>query len=505
MKLVAWVSWLLLLLLLSSSQNGIFHIRLCQGSSQAEHLLNLIMSGSTQHSAEEWPELEHATARAISSSSSSSFSANIEEAQEGSMEADKIDALPGQPTGVKFNQYSGYVTVDRKAGRSLFYYFAESPQNSSTNPLVLWLTGGPGCSSIGNGALNELGPFIVTSDGKTLFQNDYSWNKVANMLFLESPAGVGFSYSNTGSDYNTTGDKSSAKDAYTFLINWLERFPHYKNRDFYITGESYGGHFVPQLAYTILAHNNKSNRTFINLKGIAIGNPLLDLGITLKSVYEYLWTHALISDETFSVISKECDYIHSNFSATCKIFQAIALIEMGPVNVGNIYSSFCFNDVPKPQYHGSVYDPCSGGYIASYLNRDEVQKALHAINTSWMGCSPKFGLNHWKDSVITTLPIIKQLIANKMRVWIYSGDVDALVSVTSTRYAIKAMKLPVEVGWRAWHSDGAKDVGGYVEAYKGLTLVTIRGAGHSAPSFQPERAFTMISSFLQGKLPPAFS
>ncbi|XP_019152739.1 PREDICTED: serine carboxypeptidase II-3-like [Ipomoea nil] len=502
MKLVAWVSWLLLLLLLSF-QNGIFHIRLCQGSSQAEYLLNLIMSGSTQHS-EEWPELEDATARAISSSS---FSANIE-AQEGSMEADKIDALPGQPAGVKFNQYAGYVTVDRKAGRSLFYYLAESPHNSSTNPLVLWLNGGPGCSSIGAGALVELGPFRVNSDGKTLFESDYSWNKVANMLFLESPAGVGFSYSNTTSDYNTTGDKSSAKDAYTFLINWLERFPHYKNRDFYITGESYGGHFVPQLAYTILAHNNnnnKSNPPFINLKGIAMGNPLLDAVITLKSLFEYLWTHALISDETFSVISKECDYIHTNFSATCKIYQAKALMEMGPVNVTNIYTNFCFNGVAKPQYHGLENDPCSGSYVTSYLNRDEVQKALHAINTSWIGCSPKFGLSHWKDAPITTLPIIKQLIANKIKVWIYSGDVDALVSVTSTRYAIKAMKLPVEVGWRAWHSDGAKDVGGYVEAYEGLTLVTIRGAGHLAPSYQPERAFTMISSFLQGKLPPPFS
>lgn len=494
MKLVAWISWLLLLLLLSSSQNGVFRI---QGSSQAEYLYNLIMSRSTQHS-EEWPELEDAEL-AISS-----FSANIE-AQEGSMEADKIDALPGQPAGVKFNQYSGYVTVDRKAGRSLFYYFAESPHNSSTNPLVLWLTGGPGCSSLGSGALDELGPFRVNSDGKTLFENDYSWNKVANMLFLESPAGVGFSYSNTSSDYDITGDKSSAKDAYTFLINWLERFPHYKNRDFYITGESYGGHYVPQLAYTILAHNNKSNRPFINLKGIAIGNPLLDLVITLKSIYEYLWTHALISDETYSVISKECDYIHMNISATCGLYQAKAVMEMGLVSLADTFTNYCFNDVPKQQCHGLGYNPCSGGYVISYLNQEEVQKALHAIKTFWIVCSPKVGSSHWKDSAITTLPIIKQLIAKKLKIWIYSGDTDALLSVASTRYAIKAMKLPVEVGWRAWHCDGCKDVGGYVEGYKGLTLVTIRGAGHSAPSYQPERAFTMISSFLQGKLPPPFS
>lgn len=62
--------------------------------------------------------------------------------QEGLMEADKIDSLPGQPKGVDFNQYAGYVTVDPKNGRALFYYFVESPQNSSTKPLVLWLNGG---------------------------------------------------------------------------------------------------------------------------------------------------------------------------------------------------------------------------------------------------------------------------------------------------------------------------------------------------------------------------
>jgi serine carboxypeptidase-like clade II len=93
---------------------------------------------------------------------------------------------------------------------------------------------------------------------------------VANILFLESPAGVGFSYSNTTSDYDKSGDKSTAKDAYVFLINWLERFPQYKTRDFYITGESYAGHYVPQLASTILHNNKLYNNTVINLKGISV-------------------------------------------------------------------------------------------------------------------------------------------------------------------------------------------------------------------------------------------
>lgn len=62
--------------------------------------------------------------------------------QDGLREADRITALPGQPKGVNFKQYGGYVTVDGKNGKALFYYLVESPTNSSINPLVLWLNGG---------------------------------------------------------------------------------------------------------------------------------------------------------------------------------------------------------------------------------------------------------------------------------------------------------------------------------------------------------------------------
>lgn len=94
---------------------------------------------------------------------------------------------------------------------------------------------------------------------------------VANVLFLESPAGVGFSYSNRSQDYDQNGDQHTALDNYAFLVNWLERFPEYKDRAFYIAGESYGGHFVPQLAHIILLNNKWPQRTItINLKGITV-------------------------------------------------------------------------------------------------------------------------------------------------------------------------------------------------------------------------------------------
>ncbi|KAI9193810.1 hypothetical protein LWI28_000366 [Acer negundo] len=427
----------------------------------------------------------------------------IEPQQDDSMQLDKISALPGQPSGINFDQYAGYVTVDPKAGRALFYYFVESPQNSSTNPLVLWLNGGPGCSSFGYGAMTELGPFRVNSDGKTLFQNPYAWNNVANVIFLESPAGVGFSYSNTSSDYDGPGDKSTAIDAYTFLVNWLERFPHYKGRDFFITGESYAGHYVPQLADTVLFNNKLTNQTVINLKGIAIGNGVLNDYTDALGFVDYIWTHALISDQSYKGIGTYCDFVNGTDSEQCDKFLEQSFIEIGDIDRYNIYAPLCHTDNAdnKASSTASVdtFDPCSDLYVKSYLNNAEVQTALHANLIKWNGCR---GFN-WTDSPTTVLPIIKNLIANDINVWIYSGDIDAAVPVTSSRYSISSLNLQIKTPWYPWYTNN--EVGGYAVEYKGVTFVTVRGAGHLVPSYQPERALHMISSFLQGTLPPPSS
>jgi serine carboxypeptidase-like clade 2 len=105
------------------------------------------------------------------------------------------------------------------------------------------LLSGPGCSSVGGGAFTELGPFYPRGDGRGLRLNKKSWNKVSNLLFVESPAGVGWSYSNTSSDYNT-GDAQTANDMYKFLLGWYKKFPEYRSRGLLLSGESYAGQRV---------------------------------------------------------------------------------------------------------------------------------------------------------------------------------------------------------------------------------------------------------------------
>ncbi|XP_071902560.1 serine carboxypeptidase 1-like [Coffea arabica] len=424
--------------------------------------------------------------------------------QDGLKATDKITALPGEPNGVNFYQYSGYVTVDPKAGRAVFYYFAKS-QNSSTKPLVLWLNGGPGASSFEIGAMTELGLFRVSKAGKTLWENPYAWNNVENVLFLESPAGVGFSYSNTSSDY-IIGDTKTAADSYTFLVNWLERFPEYKTTEFFIAGQGYAGRYVPQLAQLILLHNNKiTNQTVINLKGVAVSDTFIESSIVFRRTYDYYWTHALISDEIHQGIVSNCNFSSADPPPdACQTYKSQAHSAKGHIDSNNIYAPLCSSSSSSTPPLINEYDPCSDNYVYTYLNTPAVQKSLHANTTGipgpWKNYNGYIGHN-WDDETDTVLPVIKELISSGVSVWLYSGDIDSVCSVTTTRYALNNLRLSAKTPWYAWYTQG--EVGGYAVEYENLTFVAVRGAGHLVPSYQPARALTLFSLFLVEKLPPS--
>ncbi|GJN31652.1 hypothetical protein PR202_gn00051 [Eleusine coracana subsp. coracana] len=313
----------------------------------------------------------------------------------------------------------------------------------------------------------ELGPFSVRSDNKTLYKKTHAWNRVANMLFVEIPAGVGYSYSNTTSDYYNTGDQRTTHDAYTFLINWLEKFPEYRDRDFFITGESYAGHYIPELANLIISNNRATDATNVKLKGVAqnqIGNADLDDDVTLKASYDYYWMHAMISGKAYRAIQDKCGF-NGTYTKDCQNAMDLAYQEKGNVDDYAIYAPTC-HDASNPP---------------SKLNDSHV-------------------FDNWKDSPNTMLPSIQKLISSGTRIWLYSGDQDAVCSVTSTQYVLNILRLPIETAWRPWRIDN--EVAGYVVGYRGLVFVTVRGAGHMVPYYQPQRALQLFSSFLEGKLPP---
>ena len=161
---------------------------------------------------------------------------------------EKISNLPGQPQ-VSFDQYSGYIVLNNKTNKSLFYWFQESQNNPSTDPIALWTNGGPGCSGLA-GALIEQGAFRIAKN-ISLTINPFAWNNVANMLFIEQPIGVGFSYSNDDRDY-IGGDQEAAADMFQMILGFLDQFPQYKSNDFYITSEFSFNIFL----FSIIFHRN---------------------------------------------------------------------------------------------------------------------------------------------------------------------------------------------------------------------------------------------------------
>ncbi|XP_043703638.1 serine carboxypeptidase-like 25 [Telopea speciosissima] len=443
----------------------------------------------------------------------------------GGAEADRIIKLPGQPK-VSFKHYSGYVTVNKEAGRALFYWLTEAVSLPESKPLVIWFNGGPGCSSIAYGASEEIGPFRIKKKGTGLYLNKFSWNTVANLLFLESPAGVGFSYTNTSSDFYTSGDTRTAKDALEFVIRWLDRFPHYKQREIYLTGESFAGHYVPQLVKEIMTYNSRTKFP-INLKGIMVGNAVIDTYYDNLGTVDYWLSHALISDETYKQILNKCD-LHKleDDSNECNATSKYAEKEQGNIDIYNIYGPTCGDSTATSTPHNhriqrfphrsfsvfinnkikqiSGYDPCTENYAEIYYNRPDVQKALHAnttqISYNWTSCN-EILFKNWTDRAYSILPIYKEMIAAGLRIWVFSGDADGVVPVTATKYSLAQLNLTTKTPWYPWYLNN--QVGGWTEIYEGLTFATVRGAGHEVPSTRPKEGFQLIKSFLRGApLPP---
>ncbi|KAL9357607.1 hypothetical protein Peur_050860 [Populus x canadensis] len=268
----------------------------------------------------------------------------------------------------------GYPVEDLE-WEELVYYFLEAKKDPNQKPLALWLNGGPSCSSIGGGAFTELGPFFPRSDGRDLRRNSMSWNRefhlsssaASNLLFVESPAGVGWSYSNTSSDC-TIGDAKT-------------------------------GHCIPQLAEVPLDHNAQS------LILSSISKEML-LNRDVPATFKIFWSHGMISDEIGLKIMNECDFDDNTFASpynvtdTCNnaISQSNNIIGHY-INKYDVILDVCYPSIVNQELRlrkmatkiSVGVDVCMTYERRFYFNLPEVQKALHANRTKllspWFMCT----------------------------------------------------------------------------------------------------------------------
>ncbi|KAL0369903.1 UNVERIFIED_CONTAM: Serine carboxypeptidase 1 [Sesamum angustifolium] len=403
-----------------------------------------------------------------------------------------------------FISASRYVTLDESHGKKLYYYFVESEGNPSKDPVVLWLNGGPGCSSF-DGFVYEHGPFNFEA-GKphgslpTLHLNAYSWSKVSSIIYLDSPAGVGLSYSGNVSDYET-GDLKTATDTHTFL-----------------------------------------------LKGYMVGNGVTDDHYDGNALVPFAHGMGLISDELYETVIAECQgnfYNPTSESCEDKLAKVDELLK--DINIYDILEP-CYHETPSriqlntrvppsfrrlgeterplpvrkrmfgrawpfrapvrdgyvptwPQILNSEEVPCTDDEVANaWLNNETVRKAIHAESASvagnWELCTDRITFYHDAGSMIkyhknlTTRgiePIIQVV-----------GDHDMCVPYTGSQAWTRSVGYKTIDEWRPWYVK--EQVAGYVQGYdNNLSFLTVKGSGHTVPEYKPVEALAFYSRWLAGQ------
>lgn len=443
---------------------------------------------------------------------------------------DQVTELPGLTVPTLFSQFSGYLNLpDTK--KQIHYWFVESESNPDTDPLVFWTNGGPGCSGL-IGFLTEQGPFRPTKEG-SLETNPWRWNMISNMVFLEQPVGVGFSYSDNKDDYKI-GDSQAAKDNLQTILKFLERFPRFANSPLFITSESYGGHYMPTLASEIVNYN-KDNNNALNFKGFAVGNPYTDYYSGVGAEMETYWGKQLLPKPSWDkyVASGCLDAKTQLNNSACSTYILDFMKKVGNLNpyaldypvcvsAQQVWTTSMISETIKrtnPDLHegfisvfNSVplkdeYEPCEDNYAADYLNDESVKKALHVkTDIVWEECSRTVKYEYI-DKMLPMEHYYNELLNSvsdkNLRILVYSGDDDSVCGTIGTQKWLWDLGFPVKKNeyWNVWEIDG--QTAGYITQFETpfskdprLTFATVHFAGHEVPTYKPKEAFYLYKAYL---------
>lgn len=393
--------------------------------------------------------------------------------------------------------YSGYFTVNKTYDSNLFFWYFPAKNNAANAPVVVWLQGGPGAASV-YGCLMENGPMTVNSKSK-LEARALSWTQDHHMLYIDNPVGAGFSYTNNAAGY-ARNQVDVAANLYSAVRQFFQLWPELRNNGFYVTGESYGGKYVPALAYAIHSNRNSANvNDRINLKGIAIGNGVTDpVNQILFGDYYY-----------------QLGFIDKAALATFNQFQNAALSYIAKGDYVNAMK-YTFYLVNSP---GCLFNNLTGytspyhslrpnGYedqvhvTSDFLLKSGIAKSLHVGNRTFVAFSDTNVVLQYLvgDILDSVAPWVAEL-ANYYKVFIYNGQMDLLVSTTLTENYLSRLSYngasEFSTASRKFWKVG-NDLAGYTKKGGNLYHITIRDAGHMAPLDQPVWTYDMLKRLTYG-------
>ncbi len=393
-----------------------------------------------------------------------------------------VESLPGLSENIK--QYAGHITIDPTLSSNIFYWLFEPEENAESLPLIIWMNGGPGCSSM-DGLWLELGPLRLDPSGKSVSLNKASWHKAANILFVDQPVGTGFAYTKSKTGYASNDDMINTQ-FYAFLTRFFALHPRYvtagsdgkmHTRPFFMSGESHAGHYIPTIAKYILDRNDdvKAGKgdLFISLEGIALGNPWLD-PFHQYDASDFAHGLGIINQgqkHRLKELEKKCQSILKGgklnnptcFSLLDKIVDSTAA---GGTDRVLMY------DARKFMRHTSSFPP-GHETLETYLNRADVKLAIHATGTpnKFQECSdpPFYALSH-QDGKGVSKELVN-ILDRDLRILVFAGQYDLICNHIGIEKVLRGLAWKHQREWlmavpAVWGIGGKP--AGFVRAHKNL-------------------------------------
>ncbi|MED6137666.1 hypothetical protein PIB30_067043 [Stylosanthes scabra] len=341
---------------------------------------------------------------------------------------------------------SGYLPVSNNSSSAIFYAFYEA-QNStlplSKTPLLIWLEGGPGTSSlIGN--FYEVGPWRIT-ESITLEPNPGSWNNYFGLLFLDNPIGTGFSIASSRQEI-PTDQQGIARHLFAAITSFLQLDPVYKHRPIYINGQSYGGKFGSTTGYYIMKRNAQLRAPQrVNLAGVVIGDGSIELKTQLGTIPANAYYLGLINEKQKNELEKDLLEV-VRFTETLQWGKATDAAGRLRAVLQNMTGLATLDDYTRKDHPYHYED-----WVTKFLNIAEVdQYDLLAGPVQIEACVKLF---KWEG--------IEDYLNAERKIWKVNGE-----------------------------------LAGYVQQWKSLTNVVVLGGGHLMPADQPLNAKAMIEDWV---------
>ncbi|CAH0484684.1 unnamed protein product [Peronospora farinosa] len=424
---------------------------------------------------------------------------------------DAVLFLPGFGAPLE-KQYAGLVGVNSVHGGKLFYWFFETRatlQIDEQTPLLLWLNGGPGASSM-TGLLAEMGPYRLTTERK-LIPHEYTWTNIGHMLFFDQPVGTGYSFVRDEVGHVNTQEEV-AEQLYRGLQEFFRRHPEYSHNPLYICGESYAGKYAPSLAHYIHMKNDSAlekNDIVINLTGVAIGNGDMWPVLQTRSVPDFAIALGLIDSQQYEDANaqisvceelhrqgRDVDAFHVCQAVTQKIYEAAG----NPFIYDIRQSSNTFTDLST--------------VLSSFFNDDAVRRALNvppgtlwrSVDGSAYGTSPSAPalVRHLLQDEMLDVPIdvFRDLLDN-YKFLFYAGNMDGSicnnlgVGQTIDRLAWTDTAKYRVAKRQPWIVNGR--VAGLVKTAGNMSYVVVLNSGHLVSTDQPEASLDMMRRFINNE------